>query len=88
MDAGRAVLTLQADEARERYRKIRARFAATPPTLKFDGALSIRTNGRDLEVIANGASPAIEQRLRAENPEELSTESLSLEEIFVATLKS
>src|SRR5436190_5655031 len=46
MDAGRAVLTLQADEARERYRKIRARFGSTPPTVKFDGALSIRTNGR------------------------------------------
>ena len=88
MDAGRAVLTLQADEARERYRKIRARFASTPPALKFDGALSIRASGRDLEIVANGASPAIEQRLRAENPEELATESLSLEEIFVATLKS
>jgi len=88
MDAGRAVLTLQADEARERYRKIRARFNGTPPAMKFDGALSIHTSGRDLEIVANGASPAIEQRLRAENPEELSTESLSLEEIFIATLKS
>jgi len=88
MDAGRAMLTLQADEARERYRKIRARFNGTAPTMKFDGALNIRANGRDLEVVANGASSAIEQRLRAENPEELSTESLSLEEIFVATLKS
>ncbi len=88
LDAGRAVLTLQADEARDRYRKIRARFSAQPPTLKLDGALSIRTVGRELEIIANGATPAIEQRLRAENPEEISTESLSLEEIFVATLKS
>src|SRR5579859_6455819 len=72
MDAGRAMLTLQADEARERYRKIRARFGSTPPTMKFDGALRMRTVGRDLEVVANGASTAIEQRLRAENPEELS----------------
>ncbi|HLK03085.1 MAG TPA: ABC transporter ATP-binding protein [Candidatus Acidoferrum sp.] len=88
LDAGRAVLTLQADEARDRYRKIRARFSAQPPTLKLDGALSIRTVGRELEIIANGAAPAIEQRVRAENPEELSVESLTLEEIFVATLKS
>lgn len=88
LDAGRAVLSLQADEARDRYRKIRARFATIPPTLKLDGAISTRTNGREVEIIANGASPALEQRLRAENPEQLSTESLSLEEIFVATLKS
>lgn len=88
MDAGRAVLTLQADEARNRYRKIRARFATVAPTLKLDGAISVRTTGRELEIIANGATPAIEQRLRAENPEELSSESLSLEEIFVTTLKT
>jgi ABC-type multidrug transport system ATPase subunit len=88
MDAGRSVLTLQSDEARDRYRKIRARFANSAPTLKLDGAISVRSTGRELEVIANGATPAIEQRLRAENPEELSSESLSLEEIFVATLKS
>ncbi|MBS1839871.1 MAG: ABC transporter ATP-binding protein [Acidobacteria bacterium] len=86
MDAGRAVLTLPADEARDRYRKIRARFATTAPDLKLDGAISVRTVGRELEIIANGAMPAIEQRLRAENPEELSSESLTLEEIFVATL--
>lgn len=88
MDAGRGVLTLQADEARDRYRKIRARFATTPPSLQLDGAISIRTSGREVEIIANGATPVIEQRLRAENPEELSSESLTLEEIFVATLKS
>lgn len=88
MDAGRSVLTLQADEARDRYRKIRARFSTTPPALKLNGAISTRTVGRELEVIANGAKPAIEQRLRAENPEELSSESLTLEEIFVTTLKS
>ena len=88
MDAGRAVLTLQADEARDRYQKIRARFATAAPVLKLVGAIGIRTVGRELEIIANGATPAIEQRLRAENPEELSSESLTLEEIFVATLKS
>src|SRR5579859_1314063 len=72
VDGGRAVLTLDSDQARERYQKIRARFGSTPPTMKFDGALRMRTVGRDLEVVANGASTAIEQRLRAENPEELS----------------
>src|SRR5947209_6862923 len=33
MDKGRAVLTLGADQARERYQKIRARFSQTPPEL-------------------------------------------------------
>src|SRR5258706_8423099 len=35
MDAGRAVLTLEADDARERYQKIRARFAQSAPQLEL-----------------------------------------------------
>jgi ABC-type multidrug transport system ATPase subunit len=88
MDAGRAILTLEADHARERYQKIRARFSAPPPKLDLEGALRVKSNGRELEIVANGAAPSIENRLRAQNPEELSIESLTLEEIFVATLKS
>src|SRR3989454_8046959 len=36
MDHGRAVLSLDADEARERYQKIRVRFAQAPPDLNLD----------------------------------------------------
>ncbi len=88
MDAGSVVLTLEADHARERYQKIRARFSEPPPKLTLEGALYVHISGRELEVVANGAAPSIENRLRAQNPEELSVESLTLEEIFVATLKS
>ncbi len=48
----------------------------------------MRRNGRELELIANGAGPELFERLRQHNPEALWTESLTLEEIFVATLKS
>jgi len=49
--------------------------------------LRVRRDGRELELIANGAGPELVERLRQHNPESLSTESLTLEEIFVATLK-
>ena len=88
MDRGRTVLTLDADRARERYQKIRARFAQSPPELDLNAALRVRRNGRELEVIANGAGPELMERLRQHHPEALSTEALTLEEIFVATLKS
>src|SRR5258706_2494007 len=45
MDAGRAVLTLEADDARERYQKIRARFAQSAPQLELKGALQMRRKG-------------------------------------------
>jgi len=88
IDRGRAVLTLDADQARERYQKIRARFAQPPPELDLKAALRIRRDGRELELIVNGAGPELLERLRQHHPESLSTESLTLEEIFVATLKA
>ncbi len=88
IDHGVAVLSLDSDQARERYQKIRARFAQSPPELDLRAALRVRRNGRELELIANGGGAELLERLRQHNPEMLSTESLTLEEIFVATLKS
>lgn len=88
IDQGRAVLTLEADEARERYQRIRARFAQEPPELDFQAALRVRREGRELELVVNGSGPELVGRLRTHNPEALSTEALTLEEIFVAALKS
>lgn len=88
MDQGVSVLTLEADEARERYKRIRARFSQEPPKLDFHGALRVRREGRELELLVNGSGPEVLDRLRALNPEALSTEALTLEEIFVAALKS
>ncbi|MSU56805.1 MAG: ABC transporter ATP-binding protein [Pedosphaera sp.] len=87
MDAGRAVLTLGADQARERYQKIRARFAQAAPANEFKGAMHTRRNGRELELIVNGEGPRILAELRSLSPESLTSEALTLEEVFVATLK-
>ncbi|HEY3929343.1 MAG TPA: ABC transporter ATP-binding protein [Candidatus Koribacter sp.] len=87
MDAGRGILTLESDPARERYQRIHARFANTVPELDLAGALRVRRNGRELDVIANGSAAKLEALMRSHAPEQLSIESLSLEEIFVATLR-
>jgi ABC-2 type transport system ATP-binding protein len=90
MDQGKNVMTLEADEARERYQKIRARFAEPPAHLmniQLEGALRIRMTGREIEVIADGCGERICEELRRLAPEELTSEALSLEEIFVAVLK-
>jgi ABC-2 type transport system ATP-binding protein len=87
IENGRAELTLEADEARSRYKKIRARFAAAAPAVDFPEARHIRREGRELELTVNGHSEEILRRLQALAPEELTTETLTLEEIFVAALK-
>ncbi len=88
IDQGVSVLTLEADLARERYQRIRARFAQSPPELDFKLALSVRREGRELELVVNGSGSELLEALRNHNPDALSTEALTLEEIFVAVLKS
>jgi ABC-2 type transport system ATP-binding protein len=88
IDRGRVVVTLDSDQARERFQKIRARFAQSPPELDLQAALRVRREGRELELIVNGSGPELLERLRQHNPETLTTEALTLEEIFFATLKS
>ncbi len=85
IEQGRELFSMDADIARDRFRKIRARFAGPPPSVRLPGALGVRRSGRELELLGNGNSEQLMEILRAQNPEELNCESLSLEEIFVAS---
>jgi len=85
IDQGRELLTLDADDARNRFKNIRVRFATAPPPLALTGALRVTQRGREAEILANGNSDPLLAQLQSLRPEELRCESLSLEEIFVAS---
>ena len=87
IERGRDVLTLPADTARERYQKIHARFSEPPGALDLGGARVLRQQGREIEVVVNGNAAGVMDRLRARSPETITTEALTLEEIFVTTLQ-
>lgn len=84
IEQGRELLAMNADDARNRFKKIRARFLEEV-RLALPGALSVKHSGRELEILANGNSDALLAELKSYRPEELRIESLSLEEIFVAS---
>ncbi len=85
IEQGKELLTMNADAARDRFKKIRARFAQPMRDLQLPGALSQRSAGRDVEVLANGNSEQVIAALKSKSPEDLTCESLTLEEIFVAS---
>jgi ABC-2 type transport system ATP-binding protein len=85
IEQGCELLTMEADAARDRFRKIRARFAQPPVKLNLPGALNVKQNGRELEILADGNSEQLLEKLRTLQPEDLHCESLSLEEIFVTS---
>ncbi|HWY32637.1 MAG TPA: ABC transporter ATP-binding protein [Candidatus Acidoferrum sp.] len=84
IEQGRTLLTMEADAARDRFRKIRVRFSQE---LKLDlpKTLGIKRSGRELEILANGNSEQILGELKKHQPEELKVEALSLEEIFLVS---
>ncbi|HWC59341.1 MAG TPA: ABC transporter ATP-binding protein, partial [Verrucomicrobiae bacterium] len=85
IEQGRNLLTMDADDARNRFKKISVRFAGDPAKLTLAGALQVKQNGRNAEILANGNSDKIIAELQKQKPEDLRCESLSLEEIFVAS---
>lgn len=87
IDRGREVMTLAADTARERYQRIYARFPREAPAAELGEVRVLRREGRELEVVVNGNQARVMEQLRALSPEALTSEALTLEEIFVTTLK-
>lgn len=87
VDEGRDILTMEADRARESFHKIYARFPVEASDLDLAGMHVLRREGRDVEVLAGGNAPHVLQQLQARAPEALTTETLTLEEIFVSTLQ-
>jgi ABC-2 type transport system ATP-binding protein len=87
IENGRDILTLEADAARERYQKVSARFATEPAKLELPSARVLRRVGREVEVMVNGNSAEVIERIKSASPESLRIEALTLEEIFVASLK-
>jgi ABC-2 type transport system ATP-binding protein len=87
IEKGRNLLTLEADAARDRFRKIQVRFTQDPPALDLSGALHVRRDGRELELLVNGNFARLLDGLRSHRPESVRTESLSLEEIFLVSGK-
>ena len=83
--------TRRADARRGRgaraLQKIYARFADDPGAIDLGGAQVLRRQGREVEVVVNGNAADVTSRLKARSPETLTTESLTLEEIFVTTLE-
>ena len=87
IDRGREVLSLDADVARERYQKIYARFGGDAPELALSGARVVRRQGREIELVTSGSPGVVIDQLRARQPEDVRSEALTLEEIFVSTLQ-
>jgi ABC-2 type transport system ATP-binding protein len=89
IEQGRALLTADADEARAKFQRLRARFEGeAPPASAFAEARSVRREGRTIELLVNGEGDRLQARLEELRPASLEREALTLEEIFLAAVRS
>jgi len=61
---------MEADAARDRFRKIRAPVRPAAGQLDLTGALTVKQNGREVEILADGNSEQLLEKLRAFQPED------------------
>ena len=88
VDQGRAILTARADDARARFRRVRAEFDGEAPAgAIFREARFVRHSGRSLELVVDSDAGPLLERLRSHGPVRVEEESLTLEEIFLNTVK-
>jgi ABC-2 type transport system ATP-binding protein len=85
IDQGKELLTMEADAAREQFRRISVRFQEVPETLQLSEVLQITQNGREAQILTNRNPDRLMAQLKSMRTEELRSESLTLEEIFVAS---
>jgi ABC-2 type transport system ATP-binding protein len=86
LEKGSSLLASSADAARGRFRRIRARFASSPPPLELDDIVEIRRSGREIEFVVSDDHERALDKVRSHAPEAVSVEALDLESIFVAVL--
>jgi ABC-2 type transport system ATP-binding protein len=87
IENGRNVLTSGANDARARFRRIRARFPGTPPTLDVPQRVDCKLHGREMELVVSGDHESALRQIRDHAPESVSIDALDLESIFVTLLK-
>lgn len=84
LDQGRQHVHLTAEGARQRFQRIRARFAERPETIDDLPGLQLKTQGRELSIVSDDNLETLRSTLEGRGGEILAVEPLSLEELFIA----
>jgi ABC-2 type transport system ATP-binding protein len=89
IDHGRLVMDLSLDRMRQDYRRITLGFATEPPEVDFriEGVDRIRTDGRQMIVLASRSSDAVVERAKSLAAVSVDVAPMSLREIFLETVK-
>jgi len=84
IDGGQDWVSMDAEEARRRFKKVWLQFDGEPPAFDGPEVLDEERAGRDVKWVVYPFSEEVEEKLRALGPLSMRVEDLGLEEIFLA----
>lgn len=84
IDQGKTALSLETDQAKKRFARIRASFGQKPTELKENTIVRQEIKGHDLVLVIDDDFETIERQLQEQSPLSVEKEALDLEEIFVS----
>lgn len=89
VEQGKELLTLTTEQAQSDFKRLRCRFPAEP-SIPYDHAsvLDYQQDGRQVEIILRGDTSPARQWAESLSSESVSIDALSLEDIFLATVKN
>ena len=88
LDHGKTIFSALTENARARFRRIRARFPGTPPKIQSSEIVTQVEDGRTVEYMIYGDVDPLAQQIKSHAAEDQQIEALSLEEIFLLTAKN
>ncbi|MDC0325199.1 ABC transporter ATP-binding protein [bacterium] len=89
IEQGKELLTLPTEQAQSEFKRLRCRFPEPPPRcFKHPSVLEYQQDGRQVEIILRGETTPARQWAESLSPESLTIDSLSLEDILLATVKN
>lgn len=88
IDRGKLVLDASLDDIRQGYRRVTFGFSTDPPGVDFagEGVASVRTEGRQMTVVASRHAEAVVERAHALGAVSVDTSPVSLRELFLETV--
>jgi ABC-2 type transport system ATP-binding protein len=89
IDQGRLLVDTSLDEMRREYRRITLSFDVAPPAISpsLPGIKQVRTNGRQMTMLARENADAVAQLARDLHPASVEVTPVDLREVFLETVK-
>lgn len=87
MDRGRELITMETDDAREKYKRMVMAFPETPAPPDLSEVMDCQIECREMELWIKGDEAPVHAWAESHKPDSIESQTMTLEEIFLSNVK-